>query len=98
MGLVYYTGNYYLWISLELLLGIVYSIILNWKVNQVYPWLKSEVKQGKLLFKKYPEVTRYTKQLFVHNWAVSYNSKPLPSWYMPSSLLRLWHIMETIPS
>lgn len=66
MGLVYYTGNYYLWISLELLLGIVYSIILNWKVNQVYPWLKSEVKQGKLLFKKYPEVTRYTKQLFVH--------------------------------
>ena len=66
MGLVYYTGNYYLWISLELLLGITYSIILNWKVNQVYPWLKSEVKQGKLLFKKYPEVTRYTKQLFVH--------------------------------
>ena len=52
--------------ALELLLGIVYSIILNWKVNQVYPWLKSEVKQGKLLFKKYPEVTRYTKQLFVH--------------------------------
>ena len=66
MGLVYYTGNYYLWISLELLLGITYSIILNWKVNQVYPWLRSEVKQGKLLFKKYPEVTRYTKQLFVH--------------------------------
>ena len=24
------------------------------------------MKQGKLLFKKYPEVTRYTKQLFVH--------------------------------
>lgn len=66
MGLVYYTGNYYLWIGLELLLGIAYSIILNWKINQVYPWLKSEVKQGKLLFKKYPEVTRYTKQLFVH--------------------------------
>lgn len=66
MGLVYYTGNYYLWISLELLLGITYSIILNWKVNQVYPWLKSEVKQGKLLFKKYPEVIRYTKQIFIH--------------------------------
>ena len=49
MGLVYYTGNYYLWISLELLLGIVYSIILNWKVNQVYPWLKSEVKQLSLI-------------------------------------------------
>ncbi|WP_300699448.1 sugar transporter [Bacteroides sp.] len=66
MGLVYYTGNYYLWIGMELLLGITYSIILNKKIKQVYPWLKSEVKQGKLLFKKYPEVTKYTKQLFVH--------------------------------
>lgn len=66
MSLVYYTGNYYLWISMELLLGITYSVILNWKVNQVYPWLRSEIKQGKLLFKKYPEVIKYTKQLFVH--------------------------------
>lgn len=66
MGIVYYTQNYYLWICLELLLGISYSLILNWKIRQVYPWLKSEVKQGKALFKKYPEVTRYTKQLFVH--------------------------------
>ncbi|TCO89993.1 O-antigen/teichoic acid export membrane protein [Bacteroides heparinolyticus] len=66
MTLVYYTGNYYLWISMELLLGITYSVILNWKVNQVYPWLRSEIKQGKLLFKKYPEVIKYTKQLFVH--------------------------------
>ncbi|WP_294588181.1 sugar transporter [uncultured Bacteroides sp.] len=66
MSLVYYTGNYYLWISFEIPLGITYSIILNWKVKQVYPWLKSEVNQGKLLFKKYPEVTKYIKQLFVH--------------------------------
>lgn len=66
MGLVYYIGNYYLWIGMELLLGITYSVILNWKVNQVYPWLKSEVKKGKLLLKQYPDVIRYTKQLFVH--------------------------------
>lgn len=62
----YYTGSYYLWVIIELFFGIVYSFILNWKINQVYPWLKSEVKQGKLLFKKYPEVMKYTKQLFVH--------------------------------
>lgn len=65
----YYTGSYYLWVIIELVFGILYSFILNWKVNQVYPWLKSEVKQGKLLFKKYPEVMRYTKQLFVHKIA-----------------------------
>lgn len=62
----YYTRSYYLWVAIELLFGIIYSFVLNWKVNQVYPWLKSEVSQGKVLFKKYPEVMKYTKQLFVH--------------------------------
>lgn len=65
LGLAYYTKNYYVWVLVELIFGIIYSFILNWKINQVYPWLQSEVKQGKLLFKKYPEVMRYTKQLFV---------------------------------
>ncbi|OUN71494.1 sugar transporter [Barnesiella sp. An55] len=62
----YYTGSYYLWASIELIFGIIYSIILNWKIKQVYPWLRSEVRLGKQLFKKYPEVMKYTKQLFVH--------------------------------
>ena len=65
LGLAYSTKNYYVWVLIELIFGIIYSFILNWKINQVYPWLQSEVKQGKQLFKKYPEVMRYTKQLFV---------------------------------
>lgn len=69
MASAYYTGSYYLWVVIELVFGVIYSFILNWKINQVYPWLKTEVKQGKLLFKKYPEVMRYTKQLFVHKIA-----------------------------
>lgn len=72
MASAYYTGNYYLWVVIELAFGIIYSFILNWKINQVYPWLRSEVKQGKLLFKKYPEVMKYTKQLFVHK--IAYNA------------------------
>ncbi|WP_418706291.1 lipopolysaccharide biosynthesis protein, partial [Barnesiella intestinihominis] len=66
MASAYYTGSYYLWVAIELTFGIIYSFILNWKINQVYPWLRSEVRQGKRLFKKYPEVMKYTKQLFVH--------------------------------
>lgn len=66
MACAYYTGSYYLWVIIELTFGIIYSIILNWKINQVYPWLRSEVRLGKQLFKKYPEVMKYTKQLFVH--------------------------------
>lgn len=50
MTLTYYTGNYYLWISMELILGITYTFILNWRIK-TYPWLHSEVKQGKSLLK-----------------------------------------------
>ena len=66
MALAYYTGNFYLWVAIEFAFGIIYSFILNWKINQTYPWLKTEISQGKALFKKYPEVIKYTKQLFVH--------------------------------
>ena len=70
MALAYYTGNYYLWVIVEFSFGILYSIILNWKIKQVYPWLVTEVKKGKALCREYPDVMRYTKQLFVHKIGV----------------------------
>lgn len=74
----YYTQSYFLWIGIELSFGIIYSFILNWKINQVYPWLKSDVKTGKHLYKKYPEVMKYTKQLFIHKIAglIQFQSTP----------------------
>lgn len=65
----HYTKNYVFWISLELASGLIYSIILNLKIKQVYPWLSSEVKAGSMLLTKYPEVVKYTKQLFIHKIA-----------------------------
>lgn len=62
----YYTGNYYLWIFIELFFGIIYTFILNWKINQVYPWLKSDIRSGCQLLKKYPRIITLTKQVFVH--------------------------------
>lgn len=69
MGLAYYTGSYYLWIAIELVFGIAYSFILNRKINQVYPWLKTNRQQGRALLKKYPQVIRYTKQIIFHRMA-----------------------------
>ena len=66
MALAYWTRNLYLWVAIELIFGIIYSIILNWKIHQTYPWLKANVKLGKSLFKKYPETMTKTKQLFFH--------------------------------
>lgn len=67
--LCYYTHNYYLWITIELVFSLFYSYLLNWKINQVYPWLKAEIKLGKALFKKYPDIITKTKQVFVQRVA-----------------------------
>ena len=73
MALAYYTGNYAVWVLVEFAFGILYSIILNWKIKQLYPWLVTEIKKGKTLCREYPDVMRYTKQLFVHKiGAVAY--------------------------
>ena len=66
MILALYTGNFYVYFLLQLLGGIVYSVILNYRINKVYPWLQTEVKRGKTLLKQYPEITKYIKQIFVH--------------------------------
>ena len=66
MVLAYYTGNYIIWVLVEFSFGILYSFILNWKIKQVYPWLETEIKKGKTLCHKYPDVLRNTKQLFIH--------------------------------
>lgn len=58
--------NFYLYCAIELLFAIINSIILNIRINKTYPWLKSEVKLGKKLLKKYPEIVSYIKQLFFH--------------------------------
>ena len=62
----HYTRNYYLWIAIELFFGIVYTFILNWKINQVYPWLKSDVRSGRELLAKYPRIMTLVKQVFAH--------------------------------
>lgn len=69
MAIAYYLKSWVLWILIEFTFGIIYSIILNWKIRQVYPWLTSNAQNGKTLLKKYPQIIRNTKQLFVHKIA-----------------------------
>lgn len=66
ISLAYYTKNLYLWIGIELVFGIIYSVILNWKINKTYPWLYAYAGLGRRVFKKYPDVMSKTKQLFIH--------------------------------
>lgn len=59
-------NSFYLYLTLELVFGIINSILLQWRINIAYPWLQSDIRLGKKLFKKYPEISKYVKQLFVH--------------------------------
>ena len=64
--LAYTYRNLFVWVAVEFLFGIIGCIVLNWKINQEYPWLKSSVGNGKELLKKYPMILTNTKQVFIH--------------------------------
>ncbi|MGV2541395.1 sugar transporter, partial [Bacillus pumilus] len=66
MAIAYYTANYVLYLVIEILFGIAYALVLKWRVNAVYPWLRTEIKKGRQLFKKYPTIGKYIGQLFIH--------------------------------
>ncbi|RZF59443.1 polysaccharide biosynthesis protein [Sphingobacterium corticibacterium] len=66
IAIAYYTQNYYLWIAIELVAGICYSVCLNRKIRQVYPWLQTDIRKGKVLRAKYPLILQQAKRLFVH--------------------------------
>lgn len=78
MGVAYYTRSCYLWIAIELVFGILYSFILNWKINQTYPWLKTEIRRGRELLKIHNQIIVKTKQLFVQkiSYFVQYQTVP----------------------
>ena len=64
--LAYTYKNLFIWVAIEFLFGIFACVILNWKINQEYPWLHANVKDGKMLIKKYPEILINTKRIFIH--------------------------------
>lgn len=66
MAVAYYSTNYYIWIAIELSFSILFSIILNIRIKQTYPWLKSSIAEGKLLYKDYGIILKKAKQMFVH--------------------------------
>lgn len=64
--LAYTYKNLYLWVAIEFVFGILGSIILNWKINKEYPWLKTDKSKGKSLLKKHPGILTNTRQIFIH--------------------------------
>ena len=64
--LAYYYKNYYIWVAVEFLFGIIACIILNLRINKEYSWLKTNKNSGRQLLKKYPDILKKSRQIFIH--------------------------------
>lgn len=64
--LAYNYRNFYLWVAIEFIFSVIACMILNWKITKEYPWLQTDMREGKILLKKYPEIIKNTKLVFVH--------------------------------
>ena len=63
--LAYYYRNLYLWVVVGLVFTIIGIIVFNYRIQQLYPWLKIDLKKGRGNLKNYPEVLKKTRQIFV---------------------------------
>lgn len=63
--LAYYFRNLYLWVVVGLVYTIIGCILFNRRIDREYPWLKIDLKAGRENLKRYPEVLKKTRQIFV---------------------------------
>ena len=63
--LAYYYRNLYLWVIVGLVFTIIGIIVFNYRIRQLYPWLKINISDGKINLKQYPEVLIKIRQIFV---------------------------------
>ena len=63
--LAYYYRNLWLWVVVGLVFTIIGIIIFNYRIRQLYPWLNINMRQGRKNLKKYPEVLKKTRQIFI---------------------------------
>ena len=63
--LAYYYRNLYLWVVVGLVFTIIGIIVFNYRIRQLYPWLQISLEEGRKNLRKYPEVLRKTRQVFI---------------------------------
>jgi O-antigen/teichoic acid export membrane protein len=63
--LAYYYRNLWLWVVVGLIFTLIGIIVFNIRIRQLYPWLCIDLKKGRQHLKKYPEILKKTRQIFV---------------------------------
>ncbi|SIQ77571.1 lipopolysaccharide biosynthesis protein [Maribacter ulvicola] len=65
---VYYLQSFVLWISLEVLTGLIYTVFIRKKIAKEYPWLvlSTTVTKGERKFESYTSLVTKIKQISIH--------------------------------
>lgn len=63
--LAYYYRNLWLWVAIGFIFTVIGIIMFNHRIKQLYPWLNVNLSEGRLNLKKYPEVLKKTRQVFI---------------------------------
>ena len=64
--LAWYYRNLWLWVVAGLVFTIIGIIVFNIRIRQLYPWLRVNLREGRQNLRKYPEVLRKTRQIFIY--------------------------------
>ena len=63
--LAYYYRNLWLWIIVGFVFTIIGIVVFNYRIQRLYPWLCVDMRKGRENLRKYPEVLKKTRQIFV---------------------------------
>lgn len=63
--LAWHYRNLWLWVIVGLVFTVIGVIIFNHRIRQLYPWLNVSMSEGRRNLRKYPEVLRKTRQIFI---------------------------------
>lgn len=69
VSLKFLNGNYFWWLGIELVFGLALRFWINRTIEKQYPWLKTNIRDARMLINKYKEILVRVKQLFIHKIA-----------------------------
>lgn len=77
--ITFFPFPFFSWLTFEIIGSISTTLTLNYILKKEYPWLKTNISEGKKYIKKYPEVLKKTGQAFFHRigGVILYESSPL---------------------
>ncbi|HAE25308.1 MAG TPA: sugar transporter [Prevotellaceae bacterium] len=66
--LAWYYRNLWLWVVVGLVFTVIGIIVFNIRIRQIYPWLNINLAEGRRNLKKYPEVLKKSRQVFMQKF------------------------------